>query len=1103
MSELTIFKASAGSGKTFRLVLEYLKLIVKDPLMYRHILAVTFTIKATAEMKQRIIRDLYKVASGSDENLLNTLVEETQLQPNVLQLNAQKALSLILHDYDSFSINTIDSFFQRVLRSFARDVGLYGAYEVDLDQDALLMEATDRLLDSIEDDVELRNWLMEMTEDQLADGKSWQIKSKIYRLGKYMDNVFLQEYIHLNNDILTEREELKILKKEVLKVKASYENILRNIGRKGLQIIAELGLQLSDFSGGKRSFVNYFKYCAELDKKANKPTATLLKSIDEVEEWYTKKTPSELKDQINSAYNNGLNDLLKEAITLFDGDYTRYNTAIQIIQNLHALGVVSILISKIREIGKERNTMLLSEGNQILHKIIDDNDAPFIYEKTGSYFHHYMIDEFQDTSSNQWDNFKPLIHNSIAEEGNYDMIVGDIKQSIYRWRNSDWRLLKEKVKADLYPFKVQEKELDKNWRSSFEVVSFNNHFFSKIAGEIQNYLNNAFAENQQFLGENKGVETIVSEIYNDVVQEPQKSDLKGFVQLKFIEKVKDNDISYADLVYQSVVEDVEMLQQKGAEAKEIAILVRTKNHGNDIASALLNKRNNDAVKGVIYEVISDDSLTLDGSVAVRFIILFFKYLMNSNDQLMQKSLIHFYSKYILKSLEQNGALPPKILYSKASNELFMSNDHERDTYFSSEVEKDYFPFFNNKEASVIIDNWLNLPPLQLIDEIETNYGLRLMNGEQANLQAFKDAIHQYTQRDTVSLQKISDWWEDKGNKLSIQTNSERNAIRIMTIHKSKGLEFEHVLIPFCDWSFTPKSGSLIWCSTQNSNFNQFPILPIGYNESLAKSEFFEAYLQELLFSYIDNLNLLYVAFTRAVKSLFIYSEKTKKVDDYKSVSKLLNKVIPELSSEIEEFSEQEEDRSFAMGDIEIKKQAQREENTIELSTSLKKNRLIQDSLIIKKNYDGMLEDSDSGQLRLNRGKVVHELLAGIELTTDIDSALQLNLNKGLITGEEVELLRRNIEELLENTVAIKWFDGTYRVWNERSVIGANKKLNRPDRVMTNGDTAIVVDYKYSDVEQSSHKKQVLNYMTILQSIGYKNIEGFVWYLKSNEIVSVK
>lgn len=1102
MSELTIFKASAGSGKTYRLVLEYLKLVVKEPYMYRHILAVTFTIKATAEMKQRIIRDLHKVVNGADENLLNTLAAETNIQPNVIQLNARKALSLILHDYDSFSINTIDSFFQRVLRSFARDVGLYGAYEVDLDQDALLMEATDRLLDSIEEDAELRNWLMEMTEDQLADGKSWQIKSKIYRLGKYIDNVFLQEYIHANTDILTEREQLKKMKNEVFKIKSSYEKNLREVGKKGLLIIEQHGLQLTDFSGGKRSFINYFKYCTELDKKAHNPTATLLKSIDDIEKWYTKKTDTELKNQITNAFNQGLNDLLKEAVQLYENDFSRYNTAIQIIQNLHALGVVSILVAKIREIGKERNTMLLSEGNQILHKIIDDNDTPFIYEKTGSYYYHYMIDEFQDTSSNQWDNFKPLIHNSVAQEGTYDMIVGDIKQSIYRWRNSDWRLLKEKVRDDLYPFKVIEKELDKNWRSSYEVVQFNNLFFSRISDEIQNYLNDTFAQNEKFLNSNKGVDTIVSEIYSDVLQAPQKTDLNGYVQLKFLDKTKNSESNYAETVYSSIVEDVENLQVKGAEAKDIAILVRTKSHGNDIAGALLNKRNNEPVKGVVYDVISDDSLTLDGSIAVRFIILFFRFLMNTKDQLMQKSLIHFYSKYILNKLNQIGQLPPKILYDNDANELFLAEGLPEDTCFSFQVEKDYFPFFNEQKASVIIDNWLNLPPLQLVDEIETNYGLRLLTGEQANLQAFKDAIHQFTQRDTVSLQKITDWWEEKGNKLSIQTNSERNAIRIMTIHKSKGLEFEHVLIPFCDWSFTPKSGSLIWCSTKNSIFTQFPILPIGFNESLAKSEFFEAYLQELLFSYIDNMNLLYVAFTRAVKSLFIYSEKISRINDYKSVGKLLNKVVPEMTNDLNDFSEKDDGLLFELGEVRVGQHESKEENTIQLSTSLKKNCLIQDSLIIKKNYDGMLEDSDSGQFRLNRGKIIHELLSGIELKTDLNSALQLNINKGIIVKNEADLLREKVEELLMNENAENWFDGSYRVWNERSVIGANKKLYRPDRVMTNGNKAIVVDYKNSDIEKDSYKKQVDNYVEILKSMGYVHTEGFVWYLKSNKIIQV-
>ena len=1102
MSQLSIFKASAGSGKTFQLVFEYLKLIVKEPFMYRHVLAVTFTIKATAEMKLRIVRDLDRVANGVDGNLSQKLEEETSLNSVVIQQNARRALSFILHDYDSFSINTIDSFFQGVLRSFARDVGLYGAYEVDLDQDALLIEATDRLLDSIEDDVELRNWLLEMTEDQLAEGKSWQIKSKILQLGRYIDNVYLQEYIHLNINIEDERAVLKALKQEVFKIKKTYENQQRAIGNKGLLIIQQNGLQLSDYSGGARSFMNYFKYCAELDKKANQPSATVLKAIDDVDKWYAKKSSSEIKEQIMSSYNNGLNDALRSALNLIEKDFKKYNTAIHIIQNLHALGVVSILVSKIREIGKERNTMLLSEGNQILHKIIDDNDTPFIYEKTGNFYQHFMIDEFQDTSSNQWDNFRPLILNSISQEDNYCMIVGDVKQSIYRWRNSDWRLLKERVRADISPFPVKEKTLERNWRSAYEVVKFNNLFFQKVSTEIQAYLNSFFEQNQTFLQKNLGVETIVNEIYSDVVQIPQKTDLNGFVQLKFYENSRNAEVKYAELVYSALVEDVEQIQQKGALAKDIAILVRKKSQGNEIAEALLQKRKTNPVGECVYDVISDDSLTLEGSVAVRFVILFFKFLMNTNDALLQKSLVHFYSNYILKRLETNGTLPPKVLFNTESNQLFNSVEEEH-SFFASNVSNDYFPFFKEAEASIIIDNWLNLPPLQLIDEIESIYGLRLVDGEQANLQAFKDAVHQFVQRETISLQKIVDWWEEKGNRLSIQTNSVRNAIRIMTIHKSKGLEFDHVLIPFCDWEFTSKTNSLIWCSTQNSSFNQFPILPVAFNESLVDSDFYEDYLQELLYSYIDNVNLLYVAFTRAVKSLFIYSEQKKDLKDYKHVSKLLNKVIPEIEDEDSEIEMiKSDDFTYSIGELNAHSEGLKTENSVRLSSANRINKGIQDSLMIKKNYEGMLDESDSSLLKLNRGKIIHELLSEINLKSDLDAAIQRIVNKGIVSSDEASLLHEKAEELLQNPQAETWFNGTYKVLNERSVIDDQQKLFRPDRVMVTGNTAVVVDYKNTDIEKSNYQKQVRNYMSILKSIHYEAVKGYVWYLKSNEIVEV-
>ncbi|MBN2805137.1 MAG: UvrD-helicase domain-containing protein, partial [Prolixibacteraceae bacterium] len=907
MSQLTIYKASAGSGKTFRLVLEYLKLLVVNPFNYRHILAVTFTNKATAEMKERVLRDLHKVATGRSEQLLQLLQQETGIEPVIILDHARQALSLILHDYDRFSINTIDSFFQKVLRSFAREAGLYGTYEISLDQQAVMEEACDRVLMGVETDVELRKWLTAMSEEQLEEGRNWQINQKILSLGKELYNESFQPYLLQHEGIDTERSKIKSLRKSLNSIKKKFESDLQARGEQGMQMIAQSGLEISDFKGGSKTFLTYFRYWAEKRTDKLEPTATLLKAIDDPEQWSLQKSPK--KATITAAFHNGLNDHLKNTVAFIKQNETSYVSAVELLRYIHTLGVLTTLLSKVREIGQERNVMLLSEGNALLRGIIGNNDAPFVYEKTGTYYKHFMIDEFQDTSLSQWENFKPLVNNSLAEN-HPNLVVGDVKQSIYRWRNSDWQLLDKQIKNDLKVFRVEEVNLDGNWRSAENLVHFNNRFFTLGCELLQKSFNAEIHD--ATLPEAEHLKHTIESAYSDVEQQVKSAIKGGVVQCMMLEKDHAEEI-----ILQKVIETVMLVQDHGYKARDIAILVRKNNEGKQVAEALLNAKK--TLNNYNFEVISDDTLFLETSAAVRMMVQLFKHILQPHDEIAKANVVHEFDAFLLPALKEMGKLPPRFILHKQASLDFERTANEDGHFLPPDVVADYFPFFQQPELKYQVQQWSNRSLIDLTDELIDRYNLGYLAGEQANLQAFKDVVNDFSKREGGNLRLFIDWWNQFGAKIKLQTAGERDAIRIMTIHKSKGLEFPIVILPFCNWKFIPEPNreTILWCPTQNTPFQEFPVLPVKNTKALKRSYFATDYYTELLLTYIDNMNLLYVAQTRAVEGLYIFTEAVN--GDLKSVSQLYHHLL--TSTNDQAFPQAIEPGLYRTGNLAMKQQA--------------------------------------------------------------------------------------------------------------------------------------------------------------------------------------
>ena len=459
MSSLEIYKASAGSGKTFRIVREYLKMVFQRPGAYRNILAVTFTNKATAEMKDRILNDLSLLDSGKPSAHLEYLKLEFRKSEEEIRKTAGTILRLILHDYSRFSVSTIDSFFQRVIRAFSREMRLNASYRTELDTQLVLEEAVDRLFLEIDNNPSLKTWMLEYADENLKEGKTWNFREDLTRRGA---ELFKEEFKLFSEPLLQKLADKNYLTKynqQLRVVLDHYEDKLKDFGKQGLALIASHGLTVEHFPFGKGSFANHFNKLANGNFET--PGIRAQGACNNLDVWSKAKEKPELKDKIAAVYHGGLNSLLVNSIETMKTEGIAANSAKAILANLFSFGLLTDIALKVQEVSKEKNLLLLNDSAQLLRRVIAGTDSPFVYEKMGSVYRNFMLDEFQDTSRLQWDNFKPLIENSLAED-HRNIIEGDVKQSIYRWRNGDWNLLSTQVEEDLSHFGTSAVSLDTN-----------------------------------------------------------------------------------------------------------------------------------------------------------------------------------------------------------------------------------------------------------------------------------------------------------------------------------------------------------------------------------------------------------------------------------------------------------------------------------------------------------------------------------------------------------------------------------------------------------------------------------------------------------------
>lgn len=1073
MAGLTIYKASAGSGKTHALTREYLDLVIREPGKYKSILAVTFTNKATAEMKQRILSELFALAEGGDSNFRNEFQDNQGYGEEQLRKTAREVLDQILHNYSRFHIETIDSFFQRVIRSFAHEIHLQAGYSIELDDKRILEEAVDRLLFEVDKDKFLLEWLTRFADSKVGEGLHWNLKFDILRFSEEISKEKFRESSEELIRQLEDRETINRYLNHLYRYKSWFEDHLKELAGNSIRLIQDSGLTPDDFFNKDKGPAGFL---LKLSKGTILvPSDTVRNCCDNPDAWYTQS--SQLKTAIIQAYESGLNTLLKEVIHFWDQHFLVYNSVNFTRQFIYTLGILTDISGRVTEYLNERNLFLLSEASYFLKEIIGDNEAPFIYEKIGNYFSHYMIDEFQDTSRMQWQNFKPLLENSLA--GNLtNLVVGDVKQSIYRWRNSDWEILSEGVENDFSKNVLEIRNLDENRRSRANIIRFNNWLFQSARDVVAR----KFEHLEGYMEGNEDLTGKFIKAYSDVIQKLPSGQEKqgGYVEISFLPG--DDSKSWQDKADEKVIETIIMLQDKGYEPRDIAILVRKGDEGKRITNYILNYKTKSGKTDYAFDLISNELLYLAGSSAVRLIVSVMKFLVNPKDCINKSIILNEYMRYF--GNEDN---------SFNINDLFQAASSDDTEKFSG-----YLP----EGFSAISDELRYFSLIEITERIICLFGLHTVIQELPYIQAFQDIVLDYLRTGASDISSFLGWWDDYGAGLSLSTSEEQNAIRVMTIHKAKGLQFRALIVPYCNWSLDHNKQPILWCSPGLPPFNELVMVPVRYSSGLQNTIFRDEYHQERFRIHVDHLNLLYVAFTRAQESLFVMTPyEPQKDESIRNVSNLLGLLLTKNSADGEMLQHfDNESLKWSIGEPERPRLKEKKFPATTYINHITSN--IRSRAGLRIHWHGKDFFDPGAEKKINYGKLMHEVLQNMNSREDLDRALDKFLREGKLNRSELGPVRKEMMDFINLHPADDWFSGKWKVLNERDILMSDGHVRRPDRVMIRDRQIIVVDYKFGSSRLREHQEQLAEYMKLIREMGYHDVKGYICYVKQKQIIPI-
>ena len=1116
---LTVYKASAGSGKTFTLAVEYIRLVVENPSCFRNILAVTFTNKATEEMKMRILSQLYGIHKSlpESERYLEKVRERTGLNDEVIRERAGMALHHLIHHYHEFRVMTIDTFFQSVLRTLARELDLSPTLHIGLNDYQVEELAVDELIKGLSTTDVILQWIMHYIIENISDDRSWNVIGKIKQFGR---TIFKDEYKAVGSELQQIMAQPGFFEQYTAQLKE-----IRQLALKRMKGIAETffdaiegeHLSVEDFAYGRTGICSFFLKLREGVFDESIVGKRVTDALGDASKWYKKTHPQ--RETIHTLVESSLNDILRSAVEERPRQWQLYKSADLTLRHLHQLRLLGSIERKVRQLNEENNRFLLSDTQQLLHTLIDGSDSPFIFEKIGAQLQHVMIDEFQDTSTVQWQNFRILLDEAMSHQQSGNLIVGDVKQSIYRWRSGDWRLLNDIEKQFPHPDQqLTIQTLSTNYRSARRIIEFNNAFFTKAA-ELEYLALGASTEADQLRKAYADVEQLIPEDKPD----------EGLVNISLL--LQEN---YVEQTLLQLTEGISNLLKEDVQPHQIAILVRKNAWIPVIAQHFLQNLPE-------VSIVSDEAFRLDASTAVCLLIEALRLLTRPEDLLTKATIVKLYQR--------------EVLQDKVDDDLFLLHKEA----FDSLLPEAYIQH---------LEELRTMPLYELTEHLFAIFGLERLEGQSAYICAFFDQLTAFLQESLdypnlppgiasdspehptpvsnppVSLIRFLREWDESLCAKTIQSD-EITGIRLISIHKSKGLEFDHVFIPFCDWQLENQD-NILWCQPDEKPFNALPLAPVDYSSKQLLGTIYEDdYRHEHLQTVVDNLNLLYVAFTRASKSLHVIGRRNAK----NSRSSLIEQVLPFVAESLSDTALEGLDNDTTSIEFTLaRNRTFLSENILaSLRWQASKDRALQEDEIRARTFQkerpgsclnpftvtpsplkiaitsypprmefrqsnrsrAFMEGEDESQANdyIRLGNILHEVFSAIRTTADIDAILKrLELEGVLYDNENTsEKIIAMLRKRLEHPKVAEWFSDKWTLFNECTILSRENgilKERRPDRVMTDGTNWVVVDFKFA-TPKPEHELQVRHYMSLIRQMHPdQTVTGFLWYIYPNRIVEL-
>jgi ATP-dependent exoDNAse (exonuclease V) beta subunit len=1009
-------------------------------------------------MKDRILAYLDDFATGRPNPLADELKQLLGLDDLTFCERSQEVQTFILHKYSQFSVSTIDAFFQRVIRSFTRESGLVGDYRLEVEHDEVMQDVINNLIDELGTNEELTRWVVDFAKENLANERAWDVR---YSLLEFSNEIFREEFKRIEDDVISRTEDKNYfpsLLSKLQKTKWSFVNHVARRSAEGLDLIVQNGLQPEDFKYNGSPGYSFFRKLTDLDKvsKFTEPGVTIMRDLRDPKNWPRDKSAK--KNLVFQLAQKELLPLMNELLDYREKYFRQALSAEVALDNFYAFGLVADISRKLKEYKAENNMMLLSDAPKFLNGVINNSDTPFIYEKVGSFYRNYLIDEFQDTSGFQWKNFLPLLTNSL-DQGYPSMVVGDVKQAIYRWRGGDLDLLQQQVEKQVGINRVSVFELLSNYRSGANIINFNNCVFKAAAKWMTGFFG----------------EPVMEDVYKDVQQNISRKE-NGFVSVKFIEE-DFPDTLWKEQSLSLIPSWLEQLQDAGVALKNIAILVRKNDEGQQIVANLLRYRETPEAraKNYRYDVVSNESLRIDGASSVNLLLAALGYLLNPENVIARAQLAYEHERH------RKTRRPLTEVFAVSNNVFF----------------EESLPIAFTKQKSSL----KKLPLYELTETLIQIFDLNQQTGELAYLQAFQDLVLEFSSRERNDLGEFLEWWEDNKHNKSIQASGEIDAVQILTIHKAKGLQFDYVIIPFCSWSLdhelfkTPR----LWVTTYKEPFKDAGYIPVKYSSAMKETFFEDYYRKELVQTYLDNLNLLYVALTRARLGLIVQAPHPGVSGAKRTIAQVLyDSILTAVDLEGWDNVKQQ----FTTGEWHCSRQTESTENPPVVLKNYPTSPW-RDKLVIRHSgHEYFNGEKSDVRGRINFGIYVHSLLSRIKYFSDSEAALNQMIWEGFIKEDERKPIADQLQNLFRDEQILSWFSTDWHVRTEVPILLPGGKESRIDRLLIKNNSAIIIDFKTGDPVKKD-EQQVHEYIATLHEMNYYDVEGFLLYVRTGEIIAIK